>query len=428
MKVVRPERTRERDVDCGESYTCGNMHDGSLETEVVLDCIRRHFGCSPRHEGVENKPTARPDWNRVMSIAAYHGVIPLVRASLCDAATSAIPRDARRRIEHESRRWAANSLLYGHELARIQDRLNSSGMRVIAFKGPTLATRLYGKLGQRQLRDLDLMFAKPEIKGALEVLRSSGYRIDACHADWDDAFRTDKHLLLVHKDSATKIELHWAVALPDIHFDLPFNVVWDRREYVSMLGTRVATPCMNDLLLILSVHGTSHYWISLKWVCDIAALIRKYPDADWMALRAEAKKFGCYRMVLLALALARNVIGGVLPSAAEREIEEDAAVNILAQEARARFYTMGRLDFFERLFTHIRSREQFIHRTQIAASYVQSVLARNNGQRLRLPSFLNSLSWPARMCGVRVRSWDKLTPLLAAVIDHIPRHHAPSTH
>jgi hypothetical protein len=394
-------------VDPVEFDTRSDAGHGSIETDVVLKCIRRYFGSEDAGEPLENKSALDPGGDRILSVAAYHGVIPLVRASL-----------GHPRIEVACRRWAAHSVLYGHEVVRIHNHLSRNGLRVIAFKGPTLAARAYGNLWQRQIRDLDLLVSKDDIEKVLEVLCGLGYRLDSPTVGRDEVLRTEKHFLLVHENSTTKVELHWAISLPGLHFDMPFETLWKRRDYVSISGTPVPTPCPHDLLLILSVHGASHYWTSLKWVCDVAALIRRYSDAQWVELQAEAKRRGCLRMLLLAVVLARNVTGVLLPSAAEHEIERDATVNTLAREAFARFYRMGTPDFFERLFTSIRSREQFTHRAQIAGSYVRAVLTRDNGPTLPLSPVLNSLSWPRRLYGIRVRSWDKLPSLVAAVMGH----------
>ncbi len=92
---------------------------------------------------------------------------------------------------------------------------------------------------------------------------------------------------------------------------------------MAVFGRTVAVPSKTDLLIMLCVHGSSHYWTSLKWVCDIAAFMRKYSDPDWIHLSAEAKKLGCWRMLLVGLSLAKVIIGAELPAALEHELMED---------------------------------------------------------------------------------------------------------
>jgi Uncharacterised nucleotidyltransferase len=365
--------------------------DGSLETTLVLDCIRQYFG----HDAVAARAAvADTDWDRVLSIAAYHGIIPIVRVSLTGVC---VPVETRRRLDSQFQSWAANSLLYGHELVRLQELLTNCGLRVLAFKGPTLAARLYGTLCHRQIRDLDLLVARSDVRRALEILESSGYRIEDSYAGRDEAFRQDKHVLLVHAESAAKVEIHWAIARPDEHIDLSFSRLWERREYISVQETSVATPSRNDLLLLLSVHGASHRWTSLKWVCDVAALIRTYTDAEWGSVRRLAEHHGCLRLLLVGVALARDVARVSIPAAAMHDIETDPGVRSIAADIFSRYYTRITPDFFERLFTRVRSRERVTDRVKIAASYAWTVLADRG-------------IWG-------VRAWHKLPGLLGAVMN-----------
>jgi hypothetical protein len=233
------------------------------------------------------------------------------------------------------------------------------------------------------------------VSRAIEILASSDYRIDDDSAGRKDVFRQDKHILMVHEKSAAKAEIHWAVARPDEHVDIPFDMLWDRREYVSILGTPVPTPSLNDLLLILSVHGASHSWTSFKWVCDVAAMIRACGDSEWIALRCSAQHRGCLRLVLLAIALATEVTGIAIPPTAARDIDAEPSVIAISQSMFDQSCTMTKPDYFNRFLTRIRCRERLTARAQIAASYAWASLSKR---------------------GLRVRAWGKSTPVLRAII------------
>ena len=66
-------------------------------------------------------------------------------------------------------------------------------------------------------------------------------------------------------------------------------------------------------MLVLSMHGSKHWWQQLGWICDIAQLVRSRPDLDWKRVIREADKAGCMKGLLLALELVKNVVGGSLP-------------------------------------------------------------------------------------------------------------------
>ena len=305
--------------------------------DAFLACIRLYFRDSGAAARLQES-THKLDWDDLIALASYHGVIPLVRASLLQSET-AIPKRARQQLDEDFSACAALSLLYARELARLPFRAN--GIPALALKGPPLAIQLYEKASLRQCRDLDLLIPKSELPRAMAVLKASGYRLDDSYAGRDDALETDKHLLFIEEDNGAKLELHWAITLPARHIHLDFETLWSRRDEVSVFGTPVAVPGRSDLPLILSVHGSSHYWTSLKWVCDIAALLQRHPNLDWECVRKQAAIAGCGRVLLVAIALANQLTAVPVPPTLEGSIQKDPTVGLLAREGHCRILAIA---------------------------------------------------------------------------------------
>ena len=384
--------------------------------DAFLACIRLYFrdpGAAARLQESTNKEL---DWDHLIALASYHGVIPLVRASLLQSET-AIPKSARQRLDEDFSACAALSLLYARELARLPFRAN--GIPALALKGPPLAVQLYGKTSLRQCRDIDILVPKSELPRAMAVLNASGYRLDDSYTGRDDAVQTDKHLLFIDEDNGAKLELHWAITLPARHIHLDFETLWSRRDEVSVFGTPVAVPGRSDLPLILSVHGSCHYWTSLKWVCDIAALLQRHPNLDWECVRKRAAIAGCGRVLLVAIALANQLTAVPVPPTLEESIQKDPTVGLLAREGHCRILAMRTLsfsdsaDWFQRLFTEIRSRERVRDRVRLASEFVRSTIARENGNdRTGLPS---PVSMPIHIARLLRKSWRNALRLLTTV-------------
>ena len=273
------------------------------EAALLLCCVRRCCGAAVAEE-VRERSRRDPDWTRLLAFARLHGVMPLLRAGL---AAVHVPAPVEACIRAEFQRSAAASLLFAKELVRLCGLLAQAGVPVLAVKGPALAVRAFGKLTLRQCRDLDLLVAPGDIGRAFAVLGSSGYR-EVPPSDGETApGRNQKHLCLVPRGrgDARRVAPGPYRILPSA-FGLPFDGLWERRESVSILGALVAAPHPEDLLLMLSAHGATHCWTSLKWVCDIAGLLRRCPDLDWARLLRRAADAGGRRMLLLALSLARD--------------------------------------------------------------------------------------------------------------------------
>jgi hypothetical protein len=384
---------------------------------VFLDSIRLYFGDpNARDRLCDACADDRLDWDGVVALASYHSVVPLVRASVAETA-AAFPERARRRLDEAFAAYAALSLLYARELARLP--LEAAGIPALALKGPALAVQLYGKTSLRQCSDLDILVAKTDVTQAIHILNSTGYRLDDSYSGRPDALETDKHLLFIHRGTEAKVELHWAIALPARRISVDFELLWSNRGEVSLFGTSVAVPGLTDLPLVLAVHGTSHHWTSLKWVCDFAAFLRQNPDLDWEGVRVRASRAGCWRMILVALALANSFTGIPMPRLLKKEVARDRTVNVLLNEARRRILSTHTLslqesrDWFEILFTEIRLRERFGDRVRLASVCVGSTLAREAG--CRRMDWRSATSTPIYAARLIRRSWRNTLRLLTTV-------------
>ncbi|MEO8342158.1 MAG: nucleotidyltransferase family protein, partial [Nitrospirota bacterium] len=58
-----------------------------------------------------------------------------------------------------------------------------------------------------------------------------------------------------------------------------------------------------EFLIILCLHGSKHGWERLKWVADVAELLRSQ-WINWKRVFSTAAERKCHRMLLLGLALA----------------------------------------------------------------------------------------------------------------------------
>jgi hypothetical protein len=224
---------------------------------------------------------------------------------------------------------------------------------------------------------------------------------------------------MIRADNGIRAELHWAVSNPSFGFEIPFDDVWNRRESVSVLGERVEAPRPEDLLLMLSVHGACHCWTSLKWVCDIAALVRRCPEMDWPALLKRARDAGGLRMVLLALALARDVAGARLPPVVGDRVAADAVAEQLSREIRSRMFAAEeRLENERRALLYIRTRERLRDRARLARAYLAPRLRPTERERalIALPGFLRFLYWPVRLARLFITYSSEIgKPILSSV-------------
>jgi hypothetical protein len=272
-------------------------------------------------------------WDVLIDSAARHAVIPLVGRSLEAAAGDVMPNEVKEAIAQNRRAYTFGNMRLCGELAKLTNAFASESIRVLSFKGPTLASLAYGNLALRPFGDLDILIDPSDVVRAARLLHRMGFpawtRSDEQNLDGEC------ESTFVRPDGGLCVDLHWALSRDGLPFDLPFERAWEQAQTVNIGGADVRTLAMDDLCLFLCLHGTKHVWERLSWVCDIAELIRKHAQLDLERILRRADAIGYARMFLLALELAHSVLDVPLPQTIESRAAGDRIVQKMARRLRA---------------------------------------------------------------------------------------------
>ena len=270
------------------------------------------------------------DWTRFLALAARHGLAPLMHRHLAQLDSARTPKPVLvalwARHEETRRRNAA----LAEDLESIVEQLDSAGIAAIPYKGPALALRAYRDLALREFGDLDILVRRSDVLRARDALRPLGYRPHYLITPaQEEALLRSRRLYdfpLVDAARGRCVELHWR---PDPEFDvmpLEDNDWWARRSISS-----------DELCLALCLHGTKHFWCSLRWLVDVAELVRREPAIDWNRIIATSRRVGCERHLGVALRLACELLRMPLPGEA-RKLISDRVVVELAVRIRATIF------------------------------------------------------------------------------------------
>jgi hypothetical protein len=268
------------------------------------------------------------DWDLVWQLSRVHGVAPLVYRNLVSICPASVPSAIHDTFRRHIQANALLNTLLAKELVTVLDALAAKGVNAIPFKGVTLAQTAYGDLSLRECADLDLIVDQASIPQARKVLWSQGFQLAS--RDMSGRHESDEPYHFFQKKSGiVAVDLQWVMARGLFGFRLDRGAFWSRLRPVSLPSKNVMGLCPEDLLIVLCVHGTKHAWEQLKWVCDVAELVRRRPTLDWSRVIFQAGEWGCRRMVLLGLAVAHSLFDTVLPRAVSIEIEADADIPVL---------------------------------------------------------------------------------------------------
>jgi Uncharacterised nucleotidyltransferase len=301
------------------------------EFELLLDCCAQRFREGLRKQ-TQNVAPQRYDWKRFISLAEYHGVIPLVYGSLApESARLPLQDFALLRSKYEEN--VRKALWFTSELVRILEHLEAHGIKAIPYKGPPLAQILYGDVTARQFSDLDILVCPEDLGAAKDALATLGYvpgiRLKARQErayifggyeyPFDNA--AGPHL----------IELQWRI-LPHF-YAVNFDTAgfFTRAPQVTLAGRSFPTLSLDDLLLVLCVHAAKHVWARLSWLCDIVELARS-ARIDWGAVWPLSGELGIQRIVALNFLLGHDLLGLALPIPIQRWLKKDDASRILKVE------------------------------------------------------------------------------------------------
>jgi hypothetical protein len=311
----------------------------SPEVEMVLRCSATAVDVATACR-IQSLARGSLDWNQVFSIALRHRTAPLIYRNLSRHCRSEIPADVCERFKQYCQGNARQSLLLTSELLKVLAVIEGEGIPVMPYKGPLLAARAYGDLALRDFIDLDILVHRSDFARAKVVLIAQGYAplINFTAKQEFNHLHHEKDYPFIRRDGRIRLELHWQFTPGYFSLPLDYNLLWSRLERFPIAGRAVRSLPIEDLLVILCVHGTKHRWNRLSWICDLAELIRSNPLISWDRILAQTTMLGSGRMLATGLLLASDLLGAELPKRVRTHISHDVVALSVARQIRCRLF------------------------------------------------------------------------------------------
>ena len=301
------------------------------------------------------------DWEYLRATANRNGLVNLLSFQLQSLTAQTIPAEVISELRSDYQLTTRYSLSLASALTRVLDCFAKAGIECTPFKGPTLALLAYGDVGLRQFSDLDLLVHKPDMPQVKHVLAECGYgpTFDLSRSR-EAALLRYGHAYSFGNESGVFLDVHWDILEPHFCVALDSDSMWERRKPVKLGGKEVLTFEPEDLLLILCIHGFSHWWERLGWVCDVAGLISRNERLDWEAVFERARESGTLRILLLGLLLASELLHAELPPEVSKAVHADDRVRIAVAKVEAQLFSDAKpiLGILESVRAQIRMRER----------------------------------------------------------------------
>ena len=337
------------------------------EIDLLLSCSRATID-SKHAQRIKELSQNNIDWNHLLSLAGRHGLMPLLFHHLNSICPEGVPGPILGRLEnHFNANLGYNRFLTG-ELLKLLILFEDHGIPAVPFKGPVLASSIYGDLSLRQFSDLDVLINKQEFNKVKGLLLSHGYvpiyRLN--NPQEAASIRLGCQFHFRQEKTGVDLEIFWEFGPKELSFPVNLHHLWKHLERVSFFGKEIFAFSPEDLLHILCFHGYKHGWEGLGWICDVAGLIRIHDRMDWDLVLEEAHRLGSERILFLGLYLGKNLLEVTLPGKVCQQIKSDTKIEMLAQKIYKHLFkgTQGSPGILEKSFFHLRSIKTFRKRFQ----------------------------------------------------------------
>jgi predicted O-linked N-acetylglucosamine transferase (SPINDLY family) len=262
------------------------------------------------------------DWTLFAQKAIRHELAALAGHTLTCVAPEMLPGEIRDAFAARADETRQRNRLLLDELALASEALANCGVEAIAFHGPVITTLAYGDLDFRMPAAPCFLIRDSDFSAAVSALGGLGYarRKQLTVGQLDLIHRLQGREIL----SKTASDIHICTRLTPMKLavDIDYAAWLQRTGCMTLGGRRMRILSVEENLLALAVHGGTAGWRNASQACDVAAWLGSHQNLRWHAVHERARAQGCLRMVLLAIALARDHFGANPPdgfSAAERE-------------------------------------------------------------------------------------------------------------
>jgi len=258
---------------------------------------------------------AGPDWTEYLFLIDRHRTPALSWAALSRVSGIPIPEHTKRELQKRSDACRINAVEHCMLLAQVLKHFNLAGIPVMSLKGPLFSYELYGDIGLRHSRDLDLEIAEEDLERAQTCLESKNWHPDSSFfpmtlRQWESFLQKEHEINFVHSPTGIILELHWR---NDWETSAATRALWARSVVSVWQGCSIQAMSPGDMTLYLSNHGAAHAWIRAKWLGDLARA-HTLGRLDWPAAWDEARRSGQENVVLAGLCLLGGLYGLPLPA------------------------------------------------------------------------------------------------------------------
>lgn len=253
-----------------------------------------------------------PEWEVFEKLVYHHRYYHTLELVLKQHSDD-IPAEIRQRLKTSYQIQLQKQLLLANELQILGGHLNRENLHYLSPKGTALAIQLYGDIGLRLTRDIDLLIHEEDLDRIKPILKFAGYQIIPAEESKPEKYfrRIKKNYTFINRDKNIILELHWSLFSNRLFYPHEEQLT---RDPENIKAGNILIPTMNreNHFIYLILHGILHQYFRLFWLRDIHEAVNHW-DLDWDKMNLRSKKDGIQSILHASLLLSSQIFGTYLP-------------------------------------------------------------------------------------------------------------------
>jgi hypothetical protein len=275
-------------------------------------------------------------WSRFLALVNRHRVQALAWHGLKPMAGE-IPVEVTRTLDRQAHRIVATNLGAAAECARLHQLFGDAGITLLFVKGLTLGALAYRNPFLKMSMDVDLLVGLERLANAARLLRSAGYVVVVPAGAGDPQLRrwhaSRKESVWRRAEGNLQLDLHTRLAdhpamLAGVGLNSPSQAV------TISPGITLPTLETDELFAYLCAHGSSSAWFRLKWITDLAAILRGKGPGEIERLYQRTQDLGAGRAAAQALLFAHRLYAIDIGRDLQARLSTDRVTRWLVQVAQ----------------------------------------------------------------------------------------------
>ena len=282
------------------------------------------------------------DWLYITRVVSRNRVVPLFYKGLASVREAVRNEEVLAYLKDRYLQNVQYNLLLKAELLKILRLFEEHNIAVLPIKGPVLAETVYGNIAFREYSDLDILVSEYDYAKAERVLSKLDFTLNT-QIEGESAevrFQDGHHRNFIHEQNRIHLELHWELIERYRGLILMKDVPRDLMTMIDFGGLQVRTFKPEFLLLYLCVHGYTHQWERLSWLCDVAELIHTQPALDWEAVLQLAKQFHLLNVLAMGLFLVNDILECKIPADVRERLPSNHIIADLARQVEQQIFSV----------------------------------------------------------------------------------------